>query len=698
MKNSFFILFILLFTACGHNGKQQVQEENPLSKKIESWISISKDSTELFMEERKSFLQQAENLANQIDNDTTRLDHLSRISLAYKKIEDSSAFRSMNRKVQDLSQRAQLYKTLGESHWDLASFFRDYGVLDSAYFHFRSAYRSFDKMPMDSTSRSLQGRMLYSMGNIQNSYKDYLGAEISMTKALKIFDDLDDQLRIYNCYNVLGIIASGMDNNTKALEYFEKAKSQIRFLESTNKTRFVWQNQNNIADEFLNMEEYSDGKKALQKLITDDKLRKTAPELYSLALAGYAYSIFKEGENVDNVNEYLETAIKIHDSVGDLYSKARAKQYYAELKMSQGDTALAIQYAQESRNIAQETSNNDRLLEVLRLLTQWDSENAVAYSNAYYNLNETIKAEERAKRDKFARIRLETDEVIEENKFLTRQRQIWIAAALALIFMGVATIIIVTQRVHNNRLKFKQKQQESNQEIYNLMLSQQGKLKEGKQLEQKRISEELHDGILGQMLGIRLILSGLNGKGDPGAVEKRADFIEKLREVEEEIRTISHELSNASYQKFYNFIVSLEDLIDDIGKSSGILCNFTYSSKVDWDSLSGDTKINIYRIVQETLQNCVKHAQCTQVDIAMKVDDDMLELSIADNGIGFDTNKAKKGIGLRNVASRVKKLKGTLKVDSTKGKGTAIWVQIPSSPTLLKDSKETKKTKQALNV
>ena len=697
LKYSFFIAFILLLASCKDNN-QQLDDNQPLSEQVQKLIGTARDSTNLSLDERVVYLQNAEKTSNQIPSDTIRLDHLSRISLAYKKIGDSSGFRTMNLKVRKLSKDSKMYKTLGESHWDMASFFRNYGVLDSAYFHFRSAYRSFEKLPDDSMSLSLRGRMLYSMGDIQDSYKDYLGAELNITRALRIFDELEDPLRIYNCYNILGIVAGGMGDRKKAVEYFEKAKAQLNYLEPNQKSRLTWQNQNNVSSQFLKLKDYRKAKSAYQSLVDDNTLKNINPELYSQALASYAYSVFKDENNTVKAAGYLDTAMQINDSIGQVYNQSRVKQFYAELLMSQGDTAQAIQYARESRDIAHETSNNYRSLEVLRLLTQWDTENAVAYSNSYYDLNETIQEEERAKRDKFARIRLETDEVIEENRFLTRQRQLWIAAAMGLILVGIATMIIVTQRVHNNRLKFKQKQQESNQEIYNLMLSQQGKLKEGKQLEQKRISEELHDGVLGEMLGIRLMLSGLNEKEDPSAIEQRATFIEKLRNVEEEIRTISHELNNASYQKFYNFIVSLEGLIKNIEKSSGIACNFKYSSKVDWDSLQGDTKINIYRIVQESMQNCVKHAQCSQIDVAMRVDDDMLELSIADNGIGFDTNRGKRGIGLRNVTSRVKKLKGTLKVESTKGKGTNVQVYIPSSPIIFSDAEASRTTKRTMNV
>ena len=535
------------------------------------------------------------------------------------------------------------------------------------------------------------------MGRIQDSYKDYLGAEISIASALKIFDNLDDNRRIYNCYNMLGIIASGMDNSEKSLEYFEKASSYLDAFESPNKIEDIWQNQNNIASEFLRKEDYRKAEEAYNKLLSNNNLHEENPRHYSLAIIGKAYALFKSKKDLKEASKLLTNAIEINNTKDLLFNQARAKQYYAEVLASQGDTANAIKQAKESRALAKETYNNDRLLEVLRLLTKLDAENALAYSNAYYDLNETIQEEERTKRDKFARIRLETDQVIHENEVLYREKQIWMGTILGLILFGMAIIVILFQYINNNRLKYRQKQQESNHEIYNLMLSQQGKFEEGKQLEQKRISEELHDGILGEMLGIRLILSGLNERDDDASVEQRADLIERLREVEEEIRTISHELNHASYEKFHNFIVSLEDLIRGIEKSSGIACSFTYDNKVNWDNLLGDIKINAYRIVQESLKNCVKHAQCEHIDIAFGMNGEKLKLTISDDGIGFDTNKGKRGIGIRNIISRVKKVKGTFAIDSVKGKGTIITVTIPSTYIGLENTPNDVTQKQILN-
>lgn len=669
---------IIILWGCSEPSPQRTPVADSRTDSIQQWIQKAKDSIQLPLGERSKFLDNAKREAFALTNDSLLLKQLSRISLAYLKLGDSLGFRETNKQIAIISQETKSYKVLGNSHWDLASFFKSYGALDSAFYHYRKALNSFEALPKNTPSKSsLQGRMLYSMGQIQDSYKDYLGAEISTTSALRIFDELGDTKRIYNCYNLLGIIASGMGNSDKSLEYYEKAGTYLEKLDSPNTIQTVWQNQNNIAHELLRKEDYRAAKTSFQKLLSNKDLKDRDIELYSLAHTSLAYSIFKTDNDIERAKALLTTAINVNDSIGYLDDQARAKQYYAELLAAKGDTASALQYAKESRAVASETHNNDRLLEVLRLLTQLDPGNAAEYSNAFYDLSEIIKEEERTKRDKFARIRLETDEILEENVILSRERQIWAGAVLGLIVLGLTTTVIVFQFINNNRLKYKQQQQESNQEIYNLMLSQQGKFEEGRQLEQKRISEELHDGVLGEMLGIRLLLSGLNEREDSNSVEQRAQYIEKLRGVEEEIRTISHELNHASYQKFHNFIVSLEDLIDGVQKSSGISCSFRYDKKLSWDNLTGEIKINSYRIVQEALKNCVNHAKCQKIDISFESAGDNLNLAIKDDGVGFDANKGKRGIGLRNIISRVKKLKGTLDVNSQPGKGTTVSVTIP---------------------
>lgn len=663
--------------------KQQVSNDetvrNPKVDSIQQLLTIAKTAKELSPDERRTYIQDAEVQALTLSKDSTRLEQLSQVSLAYLKLKDSMGFRQSNAKLLKLSEEAEANKILGYSNWDLGIFLEGKSVMDSAFYHYRKALESFENLPKDSTSQSLKARMLYNMSRVQDAYKDYLGGETSAAAAIEIFDELDDDYRLYNAYNMLGTLANGLGNSQKAIESYETAREYIENSDRANKNQLIWKLQNNIGSTYLNEENFTQAKNVYEELLFNTDLKQEIPDLYEKALGSYAFSVLKTEKDTEKAEEMLREAFTINAATGDLYDRARLHYYYSEVLATKGDTLNAIANANESYSIAKETYNNDRALDALRLLTRLDTVHAASYAEQYYQLNDIIQEEERTKRDKFGRIRMETDDIIEENKILTQEKQIWILSSTLMLLFGVTAFIIISLYISNNRLKFKQRQQESNQEIYNLMLAQQGKLQEGKQMAQKRISEELHDGILGEMLGIRLMLSGLNDREDQASMEQRAMFIEKLQAVEEEIRTISHELNNEAYKKFHNFIVSLEDMISGIEKSSGISCTFDYDKKVPWDNLLGDIKINAFRVVQEALKNCVKHAKSENVSISFQLADDMLKLNISDDGVGFDPNRAKKGIGLKNIISRVKKIKGKVDFDSKPGHGTIIKIQIPAS-------------------
>jgi signal transduction histidine kinase len=176
---------------------------------------------------------------------------------------------------------------------------------------------------------------------------------------------------------------------------------------------------------------------------------------------------------------------------------------------------------------------------------------------------------------------------------------------------------------------------------------------------------------------------------DEAAVALRAQAISKLQEIQEEIRTISHALSAASYSKFHNFVISLQDLLKNIGDAAGIRHEMIYDENIDWDTLKGDVKINLYRIVQESLQNCVKHAGADTISLHLHGNSRNIEVTIADNGRGFNSQNGKKGIGHKNISSRVKKLNGSWDISSKPGKGTTVKIRIPYGDSTAGDGRET---------
>ena len=100
---------------------------------------------------------------------------------------------------------------------------------------------------------------------------------------------------------------------------------------------------------------------------------------------------------------------------------------------------------------------------------------------------------------------------------------------------------------------------------------------------------------------------------------------------------------------------------------------------INWDEVSNKTKIHIYRMLQETMQNIYKHANAKQVKISFQLKNDVILLSVEDDGSGFNITKAKKGIGIKNINSRVKEIGGKVEIDSKIDIGTKIIIKVPLS-------------------
>jgi two-component system NarL family sensor kinase len=279
-------------------------------------------------------------------------------------------------------------------------------------------------------------------------------------------------------------------------------------------------------------------------------------------------------------------------------------------------------------------------------------------------------------RNQFARIRFETDEIEKKNKEISKQKDLFIAISAVLVMFGIFVYIIRKQQERNKELKFSRAQQEKNEEIYNLMLSQQRKLEEGRQQEKKRISQELHDGVLSKLFGTRLNLDSLNMKNDQKAIQVRSKYIDELKSIEKEIRQISHDLNTEIYDSNLGYTEVISNLIASQALLGNLEYKFQSDSDISWETISNKVKIHLYRIIQEALQNINKHANAKNIRITFKKIEETLLVSITDDGVGFDSSKIKNGIGLKNIKSRVKEIGGKLQLNSAVGGGTNININI----------------------
>lgn len=635
-----------------------------------TWIDSAKIG-QLSLQTRKDFLEKAYRRILVHQNDSNKLNFLRKIQWAYLELPDSVFFRETNLTAMNLSSELNDSISLASTHWDLAYFFERNNKVDSAYYHYAIA----EKIYVEKGQYLNAANMLIYMAGIQNMIKDYTGAESNTFKAIALLKPLEHNYELYSCYNLLGIISKDLKAYDRSLTYYKDANNYLKKLPFKKALRPTADN--NIGGVYLSMKAYDKAISLFENAIASDSIKTKQPEVYAKAINNLGVAKFRSDATA-KVEHLFREALKIRDSLGDLAGVAGSYFTQAEYYINRKDTATAILNAEKAKQYARLSSNNERLLQTLGLLAAIDKKNSAKHVREYVLLNDSLQVEERLLRDKFARIRFETNETIEQNRLLAKQKQLWTGIAVTLLMLAVASYIIIDQRLKNQKLRFQRAQQSSNEKIFTLLMSEGQKLEEGKKMEQKRISEELHDGVQGRLQGARMVLLGLNKRNTPEAVEERAAAIKELMDIQEEVRAISHELSHAAYQKMHNFISSIQDLLLGLEASADLLHSFEFDPNSNWDGLNADIKINLYRIIQESVQNCVKHAHAKKVNLLLVVkNNSLLQVTIADDGKGFVVKRGKKGIGMRNIDSRMQKLNGTWDIQSGIGQGTVITLNIP---------------------
>ena len=404
------------------------------------------------------------------------------------------------------------------------------------------------------------------------------------------------------------------------------------------------------------------------------------PSVYALLLDNLGYSKFKLGEN-EGLPDLLYQSLKIRDSLKLNSEIPVNKIHLSEYYQSKNNQAKSLQFAKEALVLARKMNMPRETLLSLKQITAVDPQNASSYTKEYIRINEELQQYERKIGEKFSRIQYETDTIKGEYSDLETKNRNLVYFFSGLTILGLFLYIIKAQKTKNRELLYKQQQQKANEDIYNLMISQQNTIEANRVKEKKRVAQELHDGVLGRMFGVRMNLEGLNQFNDDLAVDQRNAYLSELKNIEQDIREISHDLNREKSELINNFVAIVDNLFEEQRKTFSCKLFSSIDSNIKWDLAVNSVKINLYRIIQESLQNINKYANATTVKVELKKQGNNIELTIVDDGVGFNVNLKKKGIGLQNMISRAKECNGEFHVKSKKGEGTTITVIIPLETT-----------------
>ena len=597
-----------------------------------------------------------------------------RVANRFYNMNNWSDYKSTVLLILNQSEEKSDYQSSAKAYTYLGDYYSSQSIVDSAFFFYFKAEKIYLKL----NDKFNLAKTRLNKANLQYSESDFLGSEVAVFNSLRVINGLDSKEIFYDSYNLLGAVYNEIGEYNKALEFHLKALSISKDKEIPSVYQSRATSLNNIGYVYQNLKNYQKAQEYYQEGLRQKNLKYDKPSLYAMLLDNLAYSRFRLREDDELPGLFLKS-LKLRDSLkltsGIVANKIHLSEYYSY----KNDDAKAVQYAREALTSARNDKNFRNVLVALKQMGVVEPQNATLYSKEYIHINDSLQKAERKMGEKFSRIEYETDVIKSENTDLVVQNRNLFYVFSILTLIGVFTFVFVSQRNKHRELMFKEQQQIANAEIYNLMISQQKTIEENRAKEKKRVARELHDGVLGKIFGVRMNLDTMNTAQDQHAIKSRLEYLAELKQIEQDIREISHDLNRENTELINNFVVILNNLIENQRKAFKTKLNFTLDKNIDWANVSNEVKINLYRMLQEALQNCNKYAKASliAVDFKKESNPEHLKLCIADDGIGFNLKRAKKGIGLQNIAFRTKECKGKLEIKTKPGEGTQLIIEVP---------------------
>ena len=239
------------------------------------------------------------------------------------------------------------------------------------------------------------------------------------------------------------------------------------------------------------------------------------------------------------------------------------------------------------------------------------------------------------------------------------------------IFLGVVLLILILVIFFFYKRKLAEKERATQLEKQRFKA-----VIEAEEKERVRIAKELHDG-LGQVLSTaKLNVAGLEGNVDKEDEVLVSNSMSLIDDAVNEVRSISHNMMPVALTSL-GLTSALEQLIKKINESGLLVVESKFNNLEN--RLDSSTEIAVYRVIQEVLNNMIKHSKANKIVVFIEKLSNRLNIQISDNGVGFNTNDIdkSKGIGWKNIFSRVSLLNGNVDVNSSPGKGTNLSVSVP---------------------
>ncbi len=576
------------------------------------------------------------------------------------------------------SEKLQNDTLLLEAYTDISHLYLQTTQLDSSL-HYTDKALDYAKVLGDREKEAILYNRKGKLARINSDFKIALRLH---EKALYLSKNIENRQIEVDVMNGLAILYNKQLEKAKVFKVLEEARQIAISIDykkglaenyNTKGLLLFAENQDNVENIFKEGISITkaDGNRCLEGIILSN-------------LGDYYLEIREDAKAISTLNKATNVAKEVGDRTTLSYVEMSKNIYRDHIGEYQKAVVSYKNILKEYKQIL----NNTQRLQVYWLLSGvlWDTkafEEAFDYQERYIYLNDSIFNLEKAKEFENLRTEYEVEKkehqivTLEKEKALERSRKQWILVSAILLILPLIILFLFyrnraktqnTIRLQEQKLHAKEKER----------LEQEKALKEtqalvaGQDKERERIAKELHDGVGGQLASINLNVSHINTSLKHPSLTA---VNHALKDTFKELRALSHDLSY-NYHQDKSMYQLLAELKQNYTKSHGLLIDVSIFPKDCLQMLDVYTKHNLYRILQEVLANTAKHAKSQHVSLSINRHEAALIIVLEDDGIGFDVNTQKGGIGLKNIRERVMSINGKLTIDSVLGQGTSVIIEI----------------------
>lgn len=362
---------------------------------------------------------------------------------------------------------------------------------------------------------------------------------------------------------------------------------------------------------------------------------------------------------------YDQEKLDITKRLESQFEKERQEQKYIKLQLESDKKAQQIKLINILRAQREQVYNNLKLVEE--------------------NQRERLKFSELESEKKEQQLRLAKLETQQKNNDINSYKKLLAFKEkintyyIVFIFIFIILILLLLYAYKQRVKSIKQRDElhalALEKEKQNSKISTLTALLEGQEQERGRLARDLHDGLGGLLSGTKLQLSYLDPHHSETIEEGISKSIDQIDGAVEELRRVAHNLMPDLLMK-YGLEVAIQEFASRIS-NNGLDIHTEFIGYTN--SISQEKQLILYRIIQELVNNAIKHASPSEIIIQISEEEKVLNLTVEDNGKGFDRTDLdmRKTAGFHNIELRVQFLKGTMNITSELNIGTSIELQIP---------------------